>query len=162
MTPVESGTDADLRAIWGVGEAEASLFFAVGLDGAVLRWSEDVMAEEDSGMTTDLHGVWIEDEAASRVVAVGASGTVALRTEAGWEERRITRGDLLDVHGGPMGAFAVGEGGRAFVLEDADEGWRPLWTGTDATLRGVWVGVDEAGGPRVFAVGDGGTILELE
>lgn len=88
-------------------------------------------------------------------LAAGRRGTVVRRTDAGWFPHAA--GLTEDFDGiaafGPLAAWVVGPNGVAYRLEEA--GWRPVPTGTAATLRAV-------AGPRVddvVALGDDGTIL---
>jgi hypothetical protein len=149
--------------VWGVGEGPETVLYIAGSSGTILRYAAATreVTEEPAGVEVDLLGIWVEDLDEAFVIAVGREGTVAIRRDGEWQVGQITRGDLHDVHGGPTGVFTAGEGGRIFSYDRDRDLLRAHWTGTDAALHGVWVGQTGAGEPTTWAVGEGGTILEL-
>lgn len=126
--------------------------FAVGADGAIRRYTSAGWAEEASGTTTKLEGVWASG--ADHAIAVGGSE---------WTERAggtwtaiVDRPAATGVWGSaPTDVWAVGGGG----IEHFDgTAWTPV-AGTESTpLVAVW-----GSGPRdVWAVGADGHVLHFD
>lgn len=107
-----------------------------------------------------LHGVW--GTAASRVFAVGESGTILRSDGVRWTRLASGWSGRLNAvwTSGPPAVWAVGEGGtilRGEAAPGADLSFTRQQRG-GATLYGIW-----GSGPRdVWAVGAGGTILHWQ
>jgi hypothetical protein len=68
---MESGTSADLNAVWG---ADNTHVFAVGKSGIVLRYDGTSWSLMASTSTADLYGIW--GTGSADIYAVGKSGTI--------------------------------------------------------------------------------------
>lgn len=152
-TPVESGTQRTLTALWGSGPDD---LYAVGADGVILvsgdagaRWTLLPRITHDD--LRAVQGVGRRD-----IYVVGASGTV-LRSRDGVQlvrEDSGAPGDLLGVAVRGDDVFAVGVRGSVVTRERSGR-WRLLPGGHRGTLHAVWRGRDGT----TCAVGQGGAIL---
>lgn len=155
-TPLETPTEHDLLAVFGVPSGSA---WAVGAAGAILRhdgvqWAA-IPSGPDGGVSADLRGVW--GQAEDDLWAVGTGGTTLH-----WDGRLWTREgeaapfSLNAVWGRAADdVWAAGSGGT--LLHFDGNVWRPELSGTSQSLNALW---GDAG--RLWAVGEHGTILVKE
>jgi archaellum component FlaF (FlaF/FlaG flagellin family) len=132
------GTNSDAEDIW-----------AVGTGGALLHGDATGWTTEESGTTSDLYALWVDD--VTPTLLVGAGGTI-VRFGTGVEESGTAR-DLFAIAApdrGDWGEWVVGAGGTIRHCC----GWSPDASGTARDLYGIY-----GEGNQVWAVGAGGTIL---
>jgi hypothetical protein len=131
----------------------ASVDFAVGDDGAILKSIGGAWSKETTEVTANLHAV--EGVADNDVWAVGDRGTILHYDGLVWTS--IASGTELTLWGvwvAPNGTvFAVGNNGMA--LKGGIDGFTRIYTGTDANLYAV------AGrsATDVWAAGNRGTLI---
>lgn len=156
-----------LRAVWG---AAANDVWAVGDGGVVLHFDGSVFTAAERATDHDLLAV--HGSSASDVWAVGQGGVVLHFDGDSWTAMDL--GTLIDASGGAMtgdlyGVFAagpdvvwaVGHSGVAAVIARYDgEQWtsEALAMPVTRVLRAVWGSSTE----KVWAVGDGGTVLAFD
>ena len=98
-----------LRGVWGPARGTV---YTVGLQGVVLRLTNQWRRDGDGLPDAFLFGVWGQDE--SDVTVVGWGGTILRRQDGGWQEETVERDvDLRDVwvDAATGRAFAVGARG---------------------------------------------------
>ena len=150
-------TTQDLRGVWGSGPDDV---WAVGLNGAILRWDGSSWAAVDGGSpNTSYFGVWgtVGDGGGSRVWAVGAgpggSGVIHHWNGSGWiSQATACNTTLYGVWGsGPDDLWAVGASGK-ICHNDGSPSWTLVDSGTTSSnhLRGVWGSASN----DVWAVGE--------
>jgi hypothetical protein len=91
----------------------------------------------------------------SDVWTAGTEGTLLHWDGAAWSQFHVATGYLYGLGAEPSSGaiWVVGEGGQAARFQAG--AFTRTDTGTDVTLRAVWAAADD----RVYAVGDGGTVL---
>lgn len=141
----------DLTDIWGCSE---SCIFAVGRNGAVVRYDGVTWYLTDTGTTTTLYGVWGSSPA--DVFAVGYGGTILHFDGIGW-----TRTDCGTTLNGVWGSasddvFAVGKSG-AIVHYDGSH-WEEVASPVSSDLISVW-GIDSA---TVYATSELGEVIRFD
>jgi hypothetical protein len=128
-----SGVTAPLHDVTGTASGE---IFAVGAKGTVVRLKGGAWAQDPSGTSLDLNGVWAAGPKA--VFAVGDSGTVLRYDGAGWGAVVTPFTESLEAVWG-RGAddlYVVGYGGH--VAHYDGKGWTELKTGASSWLNAVW------------------------
>lgn len=154
-TPQPSGTANGLNRLWGSDEKN---IWAVGDKGTILKWNGMTWSPQPSGFpTNDLTGVWGSD--AKNVWVVGQRGLALQGDGSTWKFSSsapfIPTGGLLGVWGShEANVWAVGSAGALFMWNGAK--WNMVASGSEKTLRAVWVATDTF---DAWAVGDSGEIL---
>lgn len=135
-----------LRDTWGTS---ANDFWAVGPPHNILRWDGSKWTAYPTGSSQPLSGVW--GASPSDIWAVG--GRLLHWNGARWTPDPTVTSYLNDVHGSAADqVWAVGEGGK--VLRWNGAAWTGVPSGTDRSLRAVWV----IGPSDVWIAGDMGLI----
>jgi hypothetical protein len=185
--PRAATASGNLYAVWGglfaeqplyaVGESTSTAASGVALARGASRWVPSPLADRGGA----LFGLWGPPgeklDSPVTVYAVGRGGRI-LRfqtntPDAAWELRATpTTHDLHDVWGTGVETFAVGAGGTivssALIpggpLEPVSLVWRVLNPVPTVDLHGIdgFTSLDRFYRRRAFAVGAGGTILELQ
>lgn len=173
-TPVETGTDADLLAVWGRSQGGVREVYAGGEKGTLLRLNgstwETLASPEPahlSGITGNAAFVWALGEVGGRLPAGTSSGGgvpgegVLLRSEDG----AFTDACPELACGGPIydgwapvpnELWTVGARGEVVRYVGAQAEW--IATGTRVDLTGIWgTGVRD-----LFVVGKAGTCLHFD
>jgi hypothetical protein len=154
-------------SVYALWATSANDVWAAGSDGRILRrrqggqWA--TLATNDTQDRT-IRALW--GAAENRIWAAGEDGVVLFWNGERWNLQDVTgpngRGatfQAIAAAAGPGGAVTVtllGEDGLA-VGRNENATWTDRTAGPTQAVRGVW-GPD--GGSRVFAVGDGGVVLE--
>jgi formylglycine-generating enzyme required for sulfatase activity len=153
-----SGTDRDLRGVWGNSERDAQgrpldNVFAVGWAGTILHFDGGKWSTMRSGTTNGLAGVW--GSSGRDVFAVGWAGTILHFDGKAWLPMHSGTSNALDGVWGSSAhnVFAVGYAGT--VLHYDGNKWSAIQSGTSVWLNSVW----GKSARDVFAVGDDGRIL---
>ncbi len=97
------------------------------------------------------------ESASALATAPTASASAATRMRRARYESALVDASIRGLSSGAGTALAVGDGGAIFERTLEDSKWKKMNAPTSATLRAVAQRLDEA-----VAVGDDGTILELE
>jgi hypothetical protein len=157
------GEAVDVNAVWVEGRDE---LLVAGAGGLLRRWDPILgegggwLVESAVGVTADLFDIW--GARADGQWVVGDRGVVAKWNDLGgrWDVQlfpnaELTGGTKLEAVWGASVADVWAVGNRIILHYDGAE-----WTRTDVDvhLHGVWGRRDEA----MYAVGDGGVILELD
>lgn len=128
---------------------------ALGLSAQRLEAAD--WTAQNSGITTNLYGVW--GSSATNVFAVGEWGTVLHYNGSSWTVQTsatVTAEDLRSVWGSSTtDVFAVGDGGTILHTSNGGITWLKQDSGTSSSLYGVW----GSSATDIFAVGLAGTIL---
>ncbi|MHB8790442.1 MAG: BACON domain-containing protein [Desulfobulbaceae bacterium] len=147
-TSTEIFQGMSLQGIWG---ESATRLFAVGSEGAILRYNGKGWARMESGVTESLFGIW--GSSAVDIYAVGEHGVVLHYDGSGWSPLPVIVPETLRAVWGSsaVDVYAVSRDGS--ILESFSTA-----TPSGVALRGIW------GGSRsdVFAVGEGGAILHFD
>ncbi len=142
----------DLKAI---GPRSTSDIIAVGAKGLIVRGDGTSWAQQTSGTSSDLLGVW-GDPNSSAVFAVGAGGTILRYDGANWVAQ--TSGTTQTLYGvwasSATDVTAVGANGT--ILHYDGTAWTPATSGTTEDLRGIWGSSPSS----IFIVGLNGTVLQ--
>jgi hypothetical protein len=127
--------------------------YAVGSQGVVIRYDGSEWTVLHCGGER-LNGVWASSP--GNVIAVGAAGTVMRYDGRRWATMPTgTTAELLGIWGrAPYDVYVVGEVGT--VLHFNGTRWSAVKSGVSTAIRDVWG--DKS---RCFAVGNGGTLLQL-
>lgn len=146
--------------LYGVSFPTRGPGWAVGEAGVALRLpNATTMTAVPMPVPRDLYAVDVHDS--GRICAVGENGTVFVSDDRGqnWRDTSVGGDDLMDVDFATAAVgCAVGEGGRVLRTTDRGGSWTESFpTGSD--LNAVHFSND---GTRVWAVGDGDTILFSE
>jgi hypothetical protein len=143
-------------ALIAVGGTSASDVFAVGGNGAAIHFDGTDWSVIDTGTPVFLETVW--GAAANDVYAMGLAGAAYHWDGFAWSpvDLRSVK-SIRRVFGVDGAVFAVGQGGT--IHENTGGGWQPSKGCVTRDLTDVWAAAD---GSRAFAVGDFGTILQLE
>jgi len=158
-----TGEALDVNAVWLEGKDE---LLVAGAGGSLRRWDPtlggtgDWLVETAVGVTEDFHDIW--GARAEGQWVVGDRGVVAKWDDLGarWDiqlfpNAELTGGTKLEAIWGASVADIWAVGNRIMLHYDGAEWSR---TDVDIHLHGVWGQRDEA----MYAVGDGGAILELD
>jgi hypothetical protein len=139
-----------LNALWGTSSRDV---YAVGDQGVVIRYDGSKWTVLNCG-GEKLNAVW--SSSPQNVLAVGSAGTVMRYDGRRWATMPTgTAAELLGIWGrAPYDVYVVGEGGM--VLHFNGTRWSAVESGVSTVIRDVWG--DKS---HCFAVGDGGTLLEL-
>ena len=150
---MDSGTSADLDAVWG---ADNTHVFAVGKSGAILRYDGTSWSSMTSATTNDLYGIW--GTGSTNIFAVGKSGTILRYDGTSWSS--MASGTTVDLYGiwgtGRANTFAVGKSGT--ILRYDGISWSSMVSATAADLYGIW----GTGSANILTVGKSGTILRYD
>lgn len=144
-----------LHALAGIGDGSSEpTLVVVGSQGSIWRGViGSSWAQEASGTTETLRGVWGDDQ---RMTAVGDGGTL-LTCEGGvWSAPTTDMlGSMAAIHGVAGLAFAVGQAG---LVARRDTGaWSRVTAAVAADLRGVWLTSES----DAWAVGTGGALVRF-
>ncbi|MFA5761626.1 MAG: IPT/TIG domain-containing protein, partial [Dehalococcoidales bacterium] len=150
---MESGTSADLNAVWG---ADNTHVFAVGKSGIVLRYDGTSWSLMASATTADLYGIW--GTGSADIFTVGKSGTIISYDGNSWSSMAsATTADLYGIWGtGSSDIYAVGKSGT--ILRYDGTSWSSMASTSTADLYGIW----GTGSNNILAVGKSGTILRYD
>ena len=145
----ESGTTADLFAVFGIGD-EA---FAAGDNGAAVHFDGADWSATASGTSNDLYALW--GAAADDVWAVGDQGDAAHWDGDAWTPVDIAGAyDLFDLWGfAANDVWAVGYSSDVFHWDGG--AWTEVETGTSDTILSIW----GAASDDIWAVAEHGTLL---
>ncbi len=151
------GPGQSLSAVWGCSEDDV---MAVGLHGAITRYSGGAWRPDAIGIEHSLHGVW--GSTCDDVYVVGDGGMILHYDGAEWRETASgTAEDLRDVWGlSPCDIYAVGFSGT--ILHYDGRQWSPVRSNTRQRLLAVSGAANRAktSWSVVFA-GESGTLLRL-
>ena len=140
-----------LTAMWGESVDD---LYVVGRNEIVLHLAGGEWTILHSGGESTLNDVW--SSSSGEIFAVGAGGMILHFDGRDW--KRMESPAVSDLNGvwgrSESEVYAVGTEGVVLLYDGS--AWRLLGSGTDRCLRDVWGDAD-----RAFAVGDGGTLLEL-
>lgn len=141
--------------MWDVWGPSASLAWAVGTDGTIIRWNGSEWALEASRPSTTqaLYGVW--GTSATNVWVVGAGGTIFRWNGSTWlTETSGTTNHLHSVWGASASdVWAVGDLGT-IRRRTGTSTWSASTSGTSANFRRVW----GTGASDVWAAGSDGAV----
>ena len=146
-------TSISSNSLYGVWGSSATVF-AVGLDGAIIKYNGTSWSSMTSGTGNTLYSVW--GSAATNVYAVGLNGTILTSNGTSWSA--MTSGTTNSLYGvwgtSSTNVYAVGLNGT--ILTYNGTSWSAMTSGTSTTLLAVWGSANN----NIFAVGAGGTILK--
>ncbi len=151
LSPIPQGNT--MRAAWSVTDMDV---WVVGDHGTVLRWNGAAWAGYDSGVTSDLNGVYGGDPSA--VWAVGDEGILLTWDGNGWSSVPSATNLTLEAIWGsdPNNIWAVGAQGT--IVHYDGMVWMAAQSPTQEPLRGIYgTAADD-----VWAVGDRGTTLHFD
>lgn len=153
-----SGTEVDLHDV----KMCSSNALAVGDGGTVLR-SEDKGESwtlVDAGVSVPLYGIahgWNSD------VAYAVGEGVILKTLDGgqtWNPTEVSAVLRAVLFVGEEQVLVVGDGGSAYLTDDAGDTWRTLDLNTDADLVSIGIGRNSTG--SLLVTGANGVIRQME
>jgi trimeric autotransporter adhesin len=138
------------------GNATGTIAVAVGTGGLASRFDGTLWTTMNTGLTTDLLGVTMLND--TQGMAVGVGGTVLRLQGTTWQRLSPPIGNttLYDVAATTSAWFVSGDNGTLLRL-NADQTWTSLPTATSDPL----LGVAAAGPTSAIAVGEFGTIIQL-
>ncbi|MEW5735981.1 MAG: hypothetical protein AB1921_14080 [Thermodesulfobacteriota bacterium] len=143
-----TGTTENLYSVCGVSGSSA---YAVGANGAFLRFDGTSWVTMPSPTGNDLRGVWSHD--GDPVFAVGEPGKMWSWNGTSWTFTYVPGGIMNAVWGtSDYNVYAVGDGGR---IIHKDGPWYNEESGTTEDLLAVW----GASYTEVYAVGKNSTAL---
>ncbi|HAS04340.1 MAG TPA: hypothetical protein DCR71_01020 [Dehalococcoidia bacterium] len=150
---MDSGTSADLNAVWG---ADNTHVFAAGDSGTIMRYDGASWSSMASATTADLYGIW--GTGSTDIFAVGKSGTIMRYDGTSWSSMAsATTADLYGIWGtGSTDIFAVGKSGT--IMRYDGTSWSSMASAATADLYEIW----GTGGTNIFAVGKSGAILRYD
>ena len=162
---VASGTDANLRGVWGFESGEV---FAVGDGGTIVHFDGTSSHSMTSGTTANLVGVW--GIAPDNVIATGDGGTILHYDGTVWSAMESgTTMPIGAIWGFPINpfrnqlpfwAYAVGGGPPGTILYFDGRVWQPIDTGGSEELANItgWLPYESSVFlPRLMAVGANGS-----
>jgi Divergent InlB B-repeat domain/Right handed beta helix region len=154
QNPLPTGNS--LEEVWR--SPDGSDVFAVGSNGTILRYNGISWITMDSGVTTDLYGVW--GTSSTDVFAVGRNGVILHYDGVAWIQQSSNSGSYLyDVWGSSgIDVYAVGTSGT--ILHYNGSSWSTVASGLFpvTTFQGVW----GSGTDDVYMVGSGETIAHWD
>ena len=150
-----SPTTESLRGVWGASPSDV---FAVGFNGTLLRYTGGLWSKMISPSAKHLRTVW--GTSSGDVYTVGTNATILRFDGSAWSGMLAPITTSLRGIWGRSKAdiFAVGLAGT--ILRYDGTKWAPMSSGVKVDLLSVSGTSDPSG--AVYAVGAGGTVLQLE
>jgi hypothetical protein len=152
---------ATFQDVWQASDTDS---IQVGSGGIIWRRVGNLWTQMTSNTTNTLNGIW--GSSASRIFAVGASGTILLwdGVGPGWTTMTTspaTTSTFWDVWGtGPNDVFAVGGNGTGgAIIYHYDGNASNIWTAMSFTGTNALYAVGGTGSNDVYAAGYGGFTL---
>jgi hypothetical protein len=147
-TTINSGTNANLRSVWGVASSTTPRVFAVGDAGTILMYDGTSWQPQTSGTTETLRWVW--GTSATDVFAVGDNGVILHYDGTNWSTQNSSGKALYGIWGSsPTSVFAVGDGPTILMYDGSK--WTSMPVNIPIDLRAVW----GTSSTNVYVVGRG-------
>jgi len=142
---------SDFRGVAGLVNPDGSRqMFAAGLDSDAVGLDDKTWKDQALGVNGELSGVTIREDGS--VVAVGSNGMILTQEKGRFGT--IEWGASTDLNA-ISGDYVVGDDGVLIIL--AGDQATKIETAVEDDLNDVW-----ASGSNAWAVGDGGTLLEID